>query len=313
MTKSFRLWHSLALVYDRVCSHPGRVRLEQWVVKLSAAGFLLHLALVFLARSLPNPPALIAAAGQSFLSAIYTPFTFILFYEVLVLIAAIPQSMVQSVANQFEIVSLIFVRGFFKDIAAIDDVEKLRHPSAELFPVVTDLCASLLMFLLVTVFRHVSLRRRRAEASSALPADVRSFVIRKKAIALALTVLLLALTLYSVAEFVRDLWNVMFHGPTGELDLQTAFYTDVFSAMIFTDVLILILSLVVSDRYELVFRNAAFVISTILIRLSLTTERPWGGPLALLGMVFGIVAMLIYSYSARVHARYRDSIRNAVT
>jgi hypothetical protein len=33
--------------------------------------------------------------------------------------------------------------------------------------------------------------------------------------------------------------------------------------MIFTDVLIVILSLSVSDRYELVFRNAAFVAGTL--------------------------------------------------
>ena len=54
------------------------------------------------------------------------------------------------------------------------------------------------------------------------------------------------------------------------MNLNSFFYTDVFTVMIFTDVLIVILSLAVSDRYELVFRNGAFVISTILIRFSLT-------------------------------------------
>ncbi len=313
MKKSFSLRDSLALVYDRVSSHPRRVCLEQWVVRLSATGFLIHLALILLSRSLPHPPALITAAGKNLLSAIYTPFTFILYYEVLVLIAAIPQSMVQSVATQFEIVSLIFVRGFFKDVAATGNLERLRHPSAEMLPVVTDVCAGLLMFLLVAVFQHVSLRRRQTEVAGGQTAGVGAFIARKKGIALALGVWLLALTLYSVAEFVRDLWNVMFQGPMAEHDLQTAFYADVFSVMIFTDVLILILSLVVSDRYELVFRNAALVISTILIRLSLTTERPWGAALALLGMAFGIITMLIYSYSVRVLARYRTSIRNAST
>ena len=312
MRKSFNLRDSLARAYDRVYSHPNRARLEKWVVKLGATGFLLHLTLILLARSLPNPPALIAAVGHNFLSAIYTPFTFILFYEVLVLIATIPQSMVESVANQFEIVSLIFVRGFFKDIAAIDDLQKLRHPSGEMLPVLTDVCAGLLMFLLVTVFQHVSLRRRQPEVAGGQSAGVRAFIARKKAIALALAVWLLALTLYSVAEFARDLWNVMYQGPMAEHNLQTAFYADVFSVMIFTDVLILILSLVVSDRYELVFRNAAFVISTILIRFSLTTARPWGAALALLGMVFGITTMLVYGYGAGVRARYRDSVRRAV-
>jgi hypothetical protein len=65
-------------------------------------------------------------------------------------------------------------------------------------------------------------------------------------------------------------------------------------------VLIVILSLVVSDRYELVFRNAAFVISTILIRFSLTVSRPFGAVLALSGMLFGIATLLIYNYHSKV-------------
>jgi hypothetical protein len=56
--------------------------------------------------------------------------------------------------------------------------------------------------------------------------------------------------------------------------VNSFFYTDVFTAMIFTDVLIVIWSLAVADRYELVFRNGAFVISTILIRFSLTAAWP---------------------------------------
>jgi hypothetical protein len=106
------LSNSLALVYDRLFTHPNRLRLERWMVRLGVAGFVSHLALILLARSLTYPPAALAAVGRNYLSAIYTPFSFILFYEVLALVAAIPHSTVQSVASQFEIVSLIFVRGF---------------------------------------------------------------------------------------------------------------------------------------------------------------------------------------------------------
>jgi hypothetical protein len=241
------------------------------------------------------------------LSAISTPFTFILFYEVLVLITALPESMVQSVANQFEIVSLIFLRGFFKDLADIDDIGKFRQSFSAMVPVVTDVCASLLMFLMVTIFQHVSLRRRRAEARSGQAPDVRAFIANKKAIALALTAWLLAMTLYTLGVFGYDSYNVIYHAGKAGLDLQTQFYTQVFSVMIFADILILTLtlSLVVSDRYEQVFRNPAFVFSTILIRFSLTADRPYGALLALLGMVFGILTMLIYTYNATIRSRFR--------
>ncbi len=55
-----------------------------------------------------------------------------------------------------------------------------------------------------------------------------------------------------------------------------------------------------SDRYELVFRNGAFVISTILIRFSLTASWPFGALLALMGMVFGICTLAIYNYYASI-------------
>jgi len=79
-----------------------------------------------------HPPPFAAAVGKNYLSAIYTPFSFILFYEVLVLIAAIPESTTRSIANQFEIASLIFVRGFFKDIAEMSDVEDLGRLSPQI-------------------------------------------------------------------------------------------------------------------------------------------------------------------------------------
>jgi hypothetical protein len=46
-------------------------------------------------------------------------------------------------------------------------------------------------------------------------------------------------------------------GGQEKVDINMFFHTDVFKVMIFTDVLIVILSLVVSGRYELVFRNSA--------------------------------------------------------
>lgn len=123
-----------------------------------------------------------------------------------------------------------------------------------MLPAITDVCAGLLMFLLVTVFQHISLGRRRADVAKAQTDELRLFIVRKKVVSLALTVWLLALALYSLVEFARDSWRAIYWSGVADLEPNTLFYTDVFSVMIFTDVLILILSLVVSDRYELVFR-----------------------------------------------------------
>ncbi len=70
--------------------------------------------------------------------------------------------------------------------------------------------------------------------------------------------------------------------------------------MVFTDVLILILSILTSGHYEMVFRNAAFVVAIILIRFALTEGYPYGAGLALLAMLFGILTLLVYTYHMRI-------------
>lgn len=277
----------LAAVFDQLYTEPRRVSLDRLVVWISIAGFVVHLGLVFLASILPSPPALIAAVGTNYLAAIYTPFSFILFYEVLMLIVALPQSTTQSIAKQYEIVSLIFIRSFFKEIAELHGTDKLVSLSPDVWPVFLNVGAGLAMFLLVTVFLHAARRRDDDRPEAELPALER-FISMKKAIALGLTILLLSVALQRIVEFASD--------PAARQNVNSFFYTDVFSVMIFTDVLIVILSLTVSDRYELVFRNGAFVISTILIRVSLTADRPFGALLALMGMLFGILTLLIYNY-----------------
>ncbi|MBZ5610505.1 MAG: hypothetical protein LAP38_19765 [Acidobacteriia bacterium] len=298
---------SLAAAYDRLYSEARQAWLERLIVNVSALGFLAHLALVFLARTLAHPPALIAAVGRNYLAAIYTPFSFILFYEVLMLIAALPHSTTQSIAKQYEIVSLIFIRRFFKDIAELDDIGKLAQLSPEVLPVFLDVAAGLLMFLLVTVFLHAGRRRVAPDTLPEESPELKKFISRKKAIAVALTVLLVSLAVYSLGEFSVEAWRVVYQNAQTRLDPNTFFYTEVFTVMIFTDVLIVILSLAVSDRYELVFRNAAFVISTILIRFSLTVARPFAAVLAVSGMVFGIATLLVYNYHAYIRRPERHA------
>jgi hypothetical protein len=294
------LRRSVASVFDRLYAEDRRAWLDRLVVNVSIAGFLVHLALVFLSRTLPHPPALIAAVGHNYLSAIYTPFSFILFFEVLLLIAALPQSTTQSIGKQYEIVSLIFIRRFFKDIAELDDIGKLTQFTPDIRTIFLDVGSGLVMFLLVTVFLHAGRRRSTPDTLPHESGELAKFISRKKMIALALTVLLVSLAAYSLFEFCSEAWNVIYHGATAKLDPNTFFYTEVFTVMIFTDVLLVILSLAVSDRYELVFRNGAFVISTILIRFSLTVGRPSGALLALSGMAFGILTLLVYNYHVRI-------------
>ncbi len=297
---SARLMVWLDAVHELMFSDASRTILKNLAINLSIAGFAIHLGLIFLARSLAHPPLLIAEAGQNYLTAISTPFNFILFYEVLTLISALPESTTRSIANQFEIVSLIYIRDVFRDIAKAGDLVTEHRLTMETLPMFMDMWAGFLMFFIVAVFQHVALKRTEASSTGVLSRGKQRFIAQKKVVAAGLTVLLLVMAAYNIVLFAMAIWQTLTTGQ-GAIESATTFYNDLFTVMIFTDVLVLILSLVVSGKYELVFRNAAFIVSIILIRFSLTEGYPFGAPLALVAMVFGTLTLLVYNYHVRIN------------
>lgn len=66
--------------------------------------------------------------------------------------------------------------------------------------------------------------------------------------------------------------------------------------MIFADVLIFIASFLYSKRYEVLIRNAGYVASTILIRISLTLDDLYGPLIAIGAVITGITVQLIFRY-----------------
>ena len=297
-----RLWQRLDGLHGLVFSDTNKTALKLLIIRLSIACFVIHLALIFLARSLAHPPLLIAVAGQNYLTAISTPFNIILFYEVLTLIAVLPASTTRSMAHQFEIVSLIFIREVFKDIANNYDLVTEHRLTLGALPVFFDMWGGFLMFLLVGVFQHIALQRVRPTGTAIPSRGTTRFIAQKKVVALGLAALLVGMAVYNLCLLAIAVYHNLQTGH-GAIESATTFYNDLFTVMIFTDVLILILSLAVSGQYQLVFRNAAFVVSILLIRFSLTEGYPYGAPLALLAMVFGVFTLLVFNF----HMRLNDS------
>ena len=296
-----RTWVQLIQAHDRIFAETNKMALKHLVIRASIAGFAFHLILIYLSRSLTHPPILISAVGTNYLSAISTPFNFILFYEVLTLIAALPASTTRSIANQFEIVSLIFIRDVFKDIAIVGGPMIDQRFSRPMLPLYLDMWAGLAMFLLVGLFQYIALRSVIPISTEARSRGVELFIRQKKVVAIALATLLLTMALYNLGIFARNIGRTLASGTNVGLAHMTIFYyNDLFTVMIFTDVLILILSLAVSGRYEMVFRNAAFVVSIILLRFSLSETPPYGAPLALLAMAFGVLTRLLFNFHMRL-------------
>jgi hypothetical protein len=307
-TRPIPHWLSTSLLarfvafHDRVFDESHKLVLRDIVIRVSVIGFTLHLLLILLTRSLAHPPFLLSEIGTNYLNAISTPFNFILFYEVLTLIAALPASTTRSIANQFEIVSLIYIRDVFRDIGHLGGPLSAGSFSREALPLYVDMWAGLAMFLMVALFEYVAQRRVPPPGTDARLRGVGRFISQKKVVAVALATLLLGMALYNLGILVWHIVSVLTGHNGVPFEHMTTFYNDLFTVMIFTDVLVLILSLAVSGNYEMVFRNAAFVVSIILLRVSLTEASPYNAPLALLAMAFGVCTLLLFNFHSKLQS-----------
>lgn len=301
----------LARLHDLVDTPERRKRLEVATVWIAALGFLAHLALIAGNRGIASLGIDAEGLDRNFLHAVYTPFSVILFYEVLLLVLALPASHTTSVGKQYEIISLITVRRVFKDIGAFEEpAEWSADPtlaeqmllSEEARLVLYDMGGAILMFVIVTAFSAVRRKVRHYKSSE----DLKNFVNLKKALSFLLAVLFTGLAGYNVV-----LWGLA-HTPLAEplgleaVELDRFFFPEFFECMIFVDVLLFIVSIRYYERYEFVFRNAAFVISTVVLRFSLSTPKPLDVGLALVAMIYGLIVLSVFSIFMSMSGKNED-------
>ncbi len=281
-------------VFDWLDSEKNHRRLEILTVWLAAGSFIFHLTLICLARIIPEFGATFGI-GNNFLQAVYTPFSFILFYEVMLLVFALPRSLTSSIGKQYQIISLIVVRRVFKDIGSFDDFGHWIEQPDSVRLVLYDMGAALLMFLTVAIFYRV----RELVTNSHQPNNLAGFIFMKKMVAMLLALVLILLALLNLVTWLVSFLPVeILLLPIPE-NPDAFFFPAFFEFMIFTDVFLLIMSISYYDRYEHVFRNAGFVISTVLLRISLSTEQPVSLVIALVAMVYGLGVISVFAFFSR--------------
>ena len=287
----------LAASFDYLHESAKRDLLDTCVVSLAAAGFLGHLLLVAVVNMLPEfPQTIFEGLDRSLLHAVYTPFSIILFYEVILLVFALADSHTGEVAKQYQIVSLIVVRRVFKDIGSFESFEHWLTETEAVKAVLTDMGGAVLMFVLVTIFTLL----RRTIPKVAIQRDLVGFIELKKAVAVLLLVVLSGLALLNLAVWLRVLPVSLLGLTQIPENVDLFFFPLFFEFMIFTDVFILIVSLAYYDRYEYVFRNAGFVISTVLLRVSLSTPKPYDIGVALIAMAYGVCVLAVFGWFSSI-------------
>jgi hypothetical protein len=261
-------------------------RVELLILRFAVLAFLIQLFIIFLGNNFLYFKSL----EHSYLKAIYTPFSFILFYEVFLLVIIIPKSISEFIGKQFEVITLITLRSFFHDIAELDLKNLIDINNPEFISLLYDLIASLIMLSLTILYYKIYQNNRKSEIVN----ELNNFINIKKLVSLSMILILLLLSVSSLyvwgaamAEALK--LNQNYPNP------NTVFYADFFSIMIFVDVLLLIISFIYHFSFFTIFRNASFIITTILIRMSLTIEKPMNYIVILIGFLFSIITFYLYS------------------
>lgn len=283
----------VASLYNSFLSEKVKEKSEVVIVYIAIVSFILHLLLIGLVNL-----QLITVTDHSKLlsnpiSAIYTPFSFILIYEVYLLLYYLPKSTSIYIGKQYEIISLIVIRRIFKDLSKLEfSTEWFSIKNDILFT--SDLVAILILFFLIFVFYKLAKNASGSDNNSIKP-EIEKFIHLKKTIATCLVPVFLLLSVYSLGHWLYESFFSISKIVTDFKDINKIFFDDFFTILILVDVLLLLFSFLHSDQFNRVIRNSGFIISTILIKLSFNTEGLLNIILIVVAILFGVILLKIHN------------------
>ncbi|MDB4130844.1 hypothetical protein N9600_01670 [Flavobacteriaceae bacterium] len=274
-------------LFSRIFSEKAIKMFEKYILYLASIGFVIHLIVILLNNY--NIIELSIVGPDLFsnpISALYTPFSFILIYEAFLLIYYIPRSFTTAVGKQYQIMSLIVIRKIFKDIPLVD-LNANWIENADNQQLIFDLVGVLIIFFLIYLFKITKERLPIKPVSEKLD----RFIASKKLVSIVLLPILFSICIVSFVNW----YNGVFIEESFDENLNNLFFNEFFTILILADVFILLLSFQYTERYSQLIRNTGFIISTILLRLSFSVSGLTSILLIISGIVFGLLILLIYN------------------
>ncbi len=268
---------------------------ERVILKIAIASFLIHLSIICLVDfgliKMENPSDFF----QNPIAAIYTPFSFILIYEVYLLIYYIPKSFTTYISKQYEIIVLIIIRRLFKDLSSLSlspNWFKIKYDLQFTY----DLVASVLLFFLIFLFyKQSKLRFSNEDNNTYQSENILSFIKVKKLLATILVPVVFVLAIYSLINWLFQTYNSTNNAEIAFSNINNVFFEQFFTILIIVDVILLLFSFFHTDQFHKVIRNSGFIISTILIRISFSVSGLLNTILITSAIIFGLLILFIYN------------------
>lgn len=259
--------------------------LESIILFLAVFGFIVHLGLIYLNLNynieflkgvdnlLRNP-----------ISALYTPFSFILIYEAFLLVYYFPRSFTTSIRKEYEIISLVMIRKVFEDIPNINLESGILNTDS--LPLFYNLAGILIIYYFIFLFKKVKSKIPKKDPKT----NLSRFISYKKS----LSIILLPILFFLCFSNLYDWSYSVFILQNFTENVNNIFFIDFFTILILVDVFILLISFKYTEEYTQVLRNTGFIISTILLRLSFSVYGLSSVLLLIGGVLFGLIILKIY-------------------
>jgi hypothetical protein len=217
--------------------------------------------------------------------AIRMAFSLILVVEVLELIFTVADSVSRAMGKQLEIMALLLLREAFSNIGLLSAAQSLTQDWLLLARIGVTAVSGLLLFAFRGIFR-------RLHTPYGPGSNIRGYICAKKYISLFLLLTFILGGAYDLGRMA----------VTGE---KTVFFHIFYTALIFTDILLVLTGQYFMPSFQATFRNSGYAVSTLLMRLSMGAQHMTGAALCVLAGLYLIG--LAWTIS-----RFADSPKNDI-
>tara|TARA_B100001027_G_C16265245_1_gene331645 strand:- start:2940 stop:3836 length:897 start_codon:yes stop_codon:yes gene_type:complete len=292
---------SVKLVLDRIynflLSEKIKQKFEKTILFIGIISFIVHLSLIYLKRY--NFVILFDESNffDNPIAAIYTPFSFILIYEVYLLIFYLPRSITTYITKQYEIITLIVIRRIFKDLSNLEVSSNWFDIKYDI-NFTYDIITALLLFFLIYLFSYLRESLDKLNVPKDInPDHMKQFIEIKKVMAAALVPIFICIGIFTFGSWLTT--TIPKNISADITDVNSLFFDEFFAVLIIVDVLLLLVTFFYTDKFHKVIRNSGFIISTILIRMSFTVDGVLNNILILAAIIFGLTILWIHNKFAK--------------
>ncbi|MFO7703376.1 hypothetical protein [Psychroflexus maritimus] len=265
-------------------------KIEKVVVYLAIILFIAHLILIGIIDFNLIDSTRFDQLTINPISALYTPFSVILIYEIYLLVFYLPKSITNYIGKQYEIITLILIRKIFYDLAQIEFSEEWFSIQGDL-QFTLDILATLVLFFGIFLFYRLDQKNKN---KSSMSQKTIKYIQMKKFFAVFLIPVILVLGIFSIYDFITNP-NLSPESVSYSIKgFNAVFFDDFFTILIVTDVLLLLFSFLQTNQFSRVIRNSGFIISTVIIKLSFSADGILNPILIVTAVVFGLLILLIY-------------------